>query len=132
MPGRSEQQLAPHPLVRAYRHLARQLGLQLTPAVEGLYRRGILRGRFPAISPLVDTANVLAAERLIPIGVFDRARIQGAVELTLSTPAASFVPIGQDEPVTVIGHPSWFVIGGPNGRRSTGWEVLRRSIPAIR
>jgi DNA/RNA-binding domain of Phe-tRNA-synthetase-like protein len=108
------------------------LGLQLTPAVEGLYRRGILRGRFPAISPLVDTANVLAAERLIPIGVFDRARIRGAVELTLSTPAASFVPIGQDEPVTVIGHPSWFVIGGPNGRRSTGWEVLRRSIPAIR
>ena len=83
--GRSEEQLAAHPLVRAYRHLARQLGLQLTPAVEGLYRRGILRGRFPTISPLVDTANVLAAERLIPIGLFDLDRIQGAVELTLST-----------------------------------------------
>jgi DNA/RNA-binding domain of Phe-tRNA-synthetase-like protein len=99
--GRSEQQLAAHPLVRAYRHLARALGGQLTPAVEGLYRRGILRGRFPTISPLVDTANVLAAEHLIPIGVFDLDRIQGTVELTLSTPGASLVPIGQNEPVTL-------------------------------
>jgi DNA/RNA-binding domain of Phe-tRNA-synthetase-like protein len=77
------------------------LGLQLTPAVEGLYRRGILRGRFPTISPLVDTANVLAAERLIPIGLFDLDRIQGAVELTLSTPGESFVSIGQGEPVAL-------------------------------
>jgi DNA/RNA-binding domain of Phe-tRNA-synthetase-like protein len=99
--GRSGRQLAAHPLVRAYRHLARALGGQLTPAVEGLYRRGILRGRFPTISPLVDTANVLAAERLIPIGVFDLDRVQGAVELTLSPPGASFVPIGADRPVAL-------------------------------
>jgi DNA/RNA-binding domain of Phe-tRNA-synthetase-like protein len=99
--GRSEEQLAAHPLVRAYRHLARQLGLQLTPAVEELYRRGILRGRFPTISPLVDTANVLAAERLIPIGLFDLDRIQGAVELTLSTPGEALVSIGQGEPVAL-------------------------------
>jgi DNA/RNA-binding domain of Phe-tRNA-synthetase-like protein len=99
--GRSERQLEIHPLVRAYRHLARQLGGQRTPAVEGLYRRGILRGRFPTISPLVDTANVLSAEQLVPIGVFDLDRVQGAVELTLSTPGASFVPIGQEEPVAL-------------------------------
>lgn len=99
--GRSEEQLVAHALVRAYRHLARQLGLQLTPAVEGLYRRGILRGRFPTISPLVDAANVLAAERLIPIGLFDLDKVQGAVELTLSTSGESFVPIGQGEPVAL-------------------------------
>jgi DNA/RNA-binding domain of Phe-tRNA-synthetase-like protein len=99
--GRSGQQLANHTLVRAYRRLARQLGIQLTPAVEGLYRRGILRGRFPTISPLVDTANVLSAEQLVPIGVFDLDRVQGAVELTLSTPGESFVPIGKDGPVAL-------------------------------
>jgi YCII-related domain len=33
---------------------------------------------------------------------------------------------------SVIGHASWFVVGGPNGRLSTGWEVLRRVIPAMR
>jgi hypothetical protein len=65
------------------------------------YRRGILRGRFPTISPLVDTANVLAAERLIPIGLFDLDRIQGAVELTLSTPGEAFASIGQGEPVAL-------------------------------
>jgi DNA/RNA-binding domain of Phe-tRNA-synthetase-like protein len=99
--GRSERQLAAHPLVRAYRHLARALGGPLTPAVEGPYRRGIPRGRFPTISPLVDTANVLAAERLVPIGVFDFDRVRGAVELALSTPGASLVPVGQDGPVAL-------------------------------
>lgn len=99
--GRSEEQLDTHTLVRAYRHLARHLGVQLTPAVEGLYRRSILRGRFPTISPLVDTANVVSAEHLIPIGVFDRVRVEGSVELTLSTPGESFVPIGKDRPVAL-------------------------------
>jgi hypothetical protein len=32
----------------------------------------------------------------------------------------------------VIGHASWFVVGGPNGRLSTGREVLRWVIPAMR
>lgn len=43
----------------------------------------------------------LAAERLIPIGLFDLDRIQGAVELTLSTPGEAFMSIGQGEPVAL-------------------------------
>jgi DNA/RNA-binding domain of Phe-tRNA-synthetase-like protein len=88
-------------LIRAYRDLARELGGQLTPAVEGLYVRGILRGRFPAINPLVDTANIVSAEHLVPIGVFDDDRIDGPAQHTHSTPGESFVPIGKDEVVVL-------------------------------
>ena len=71
----------------------------MMPAVEGLLRHGLLRGRFPAINSVVDGANIVSLRNLVPIGVFDADRIDGDIELASAAAGDSFVPIGKDSPI---------------------------------
>ena len=99
----TEEQVAAHPLIVAYQELHRQLGgnPKMLPAVEGLLRRGVLKGRFPTVNSVVDAANVVSVKYLVPIGLFDLDQIDGKVQLTLSVSGDRFVPIGKDKPVTL-------------------------------
>jgi DNA/RNA-binding domain of Phe-tRNA-synthetase-like protein len=99
----TEEQLAAHPLIVAYRELHRQLGgnPKMLPAVEGLLRRGVLKGRFPTVNSVVDAANVVSVKYLVPIGLFDLDQIGGNIDLTLAVSGDRFIPIGKDKTVTL-------------------------------
>ena len=93
--------LETYPLIAVYRELQKQLGgdPQMLPAVESLLVRGILKHRFPTVNSVVDAANLVSIQHLVPIGLFDLDRIAGDLELTLSAPGDPFIPIGKDKPV---------------------------------
>jgi DNA/RNA-binding domain of Phe-tRNA-synthetase-like protein len=99
--GVDEAQLEEHAHITTYRELQRQLGgdPKMMPAVEGMLRRGVLRGRFPTINSVVDATNVVSLTHLAPIGAFDFDRIHAGVELALSTPGDRLIPIGKEKPV---------------------------------
>lgn len=102
--GVTEDQLDSYPLIQAYREMQKQLGgnpAEMLPAVEGLLRRGILKGRFPQINSVVDSANIVSVSNLIPIGLFDYGRIVGDVELRLAQAGDKFIPIGKDKPISL-------------------------------
>ncbi len=67
------------------------------PAVENLYVRGILQGKFPTISNVVDACNLVSVRTLVPIGVFDNDRIIGDVTLRLAVEGDEFIPIGKNK-----------------------------------
>ncbi|MBN2335586.1 hypothetical protein JXL21_08495 [Candidatus Bathyarchaeota archaeon] len=96
-------ELFSNPLFKAYRgiHSAFNYPRDMLPAVEGMYVRGILRERFPTINSAVDASNVVSAETLIPIGLFDRDSIVGASTLRVSGEGESFTPIGKKKPMSL-------------------------------
>lgn len=100
----TEEQIDAHPLIIVYRELGRQLGSdpKLVPAVEGLYKRGILQGRFPTVNAVVDAANLVSARHFIPIGLFDFDKIEGAIELASAAASDAFIPIGKEKPVVLM------------------------------
>lgn len=73
----------------------------IPPAVENLYVRGILQGKFPTISNVVDACNLLSVRTLIPIGVFDSDKIVGDVVLRLANLGDEFIPIGKTKPIGI-------------------------------
>jgi DNA/RNA-binding domain of Phe-tRNA-synthetase-like protein len=101
--GMTEEQVDKHPLIIVYRELGRQIGgdQKLMPAVESLYKRGILQGRFPMVNAPVDTANLVSARHFIPIGLFDFDKIKGEIELTVAKAGDSFLPIGKEKLVAL-------------------------------
>ena len=99
--GKRESDLESIPEILAYRHLQEKLGSdpkQILPAVEGMLVRGILKGRFPSVNFVVDAANLISIENLIPIGLFDLDRIEGIVQLRLAHQGDEFLPIGKNSP----------------------------------
>jgi phosphoenolpyruvate synthase (EC 2.7.9.2) len=88
-----------HPIIRAYRDFYwRVLGIDPTkqrPAQEALLRR-ILRGEpLPRISPVVDAGNAASIKYLVPIGLYDLAKIRGdALRIRMSRKGEVFRPIG--------------------------------------
>ncbi len=91
--------LKDHPIIRAYRDFYwRVLGIDPTkqrPAQEALLRR-ILRGEpLPRISPVVDAGNAASVKHLVPIGLYDLAKIRGdALRIRMSRKGEVFRPIG--------------------------------------
>jgi DNA/RNA-binding domain of Phe-tRNA-synthetase-like protein len=93
--------LAREPRIEAYARLHRGLANgdpKTVPSVENLVGRYLARGRFPRIDPLVDAANVVSAEELRPVGVFDADRVAGEVMLDRARPGDTFVPLGKTKP----------------------------------
>jgi DNA/RNA-binding domain of Phe-tRNA-synthetase-like protein len=92
------EDLESQPLFKAYRVIHEQFNAypsDIPPAVENLYTRGILKGRFPSINNIVDTCNLVSVKNLIPIGVFDSDAIKGDVTLRLAVKGDTFIPIGK-------------------------------------
>ena len=89
------------------RELYRIFGIDPTkvrPSSEKLLRRVLQRRPLPRVSNAVDLANALALRFLLPIGLYDAARVQGEVALRAGAPAEAYRGIaGQD--VHLAGRP---------------------------
>jgi DNA/RNA-binding domain of Phe-tRNA-synthetase-like protein len=81
------------------RTMYKRVGLDPTkhrPSSEALLRR-VTRGEgLPRINPLVDVCNWCSLESQLPYGVYDRARIQGDVELRLGRAGEEYAGIRKD------------------------------------
>lgn len=101
-----EAELVQLPEILAYRELTRRFGVDAIPAVENLATRLLTKGKFPRINSLVDAANVASLRNLIPVGLFDLARIAGAVTLDIARPGDAIVPLGKAKSEAVpVGFP---------------------------
>lgn len=101
--GRPEaaEELAREPMIVSYAHLHRSLAegeTKTVPSVENLVGRYIAKGKFPRINRWVDAANVVSAQDLRPVGVFDAGRIAGGITLERARPGDTFVPLGKNKP----------------------------------
>jgi DNA/RNA-binding domain of Phe-tRNA-synthetase-like protein len=83
----------------AARRLYRAFGIDPTstrPSSEALLRR-ILQGKpFPAVNAAVDVCNLCSTTFLLPIGLYDAAKIQGRVTLRRGAPGESYPGIRKD------------------------------------
>lgn len=99
------------------RRLYRAFGIDPTstrPASEALLRR-ILQGKpFPAINSAVEVCNLCSTSFLLPIGLYDAARIHGEVTLRRGSPGESYPGIRKDS-VNVSGRPVLVDTLGPFG-----------------
>jgi DNA/RNA-binding domain of Phe-tRNA-synthetase-like protein len=77
------------PGVAETRGMFHRLGVDPTktrPASEALLRR-LLQGKgLPRIHPVVDTCNLASLEHQLPLGVYDRAHVKGAIYARLGRP----------------------------------------------
>jgi DNA/RNA-binding domain of Phe-tRNA-synthetase-like protein len=99
------------------RRLYRAFGIDPTstrPSSEALLRR-ILQGKsFPSINAAVDVCNLCSATFLLPIGLYDAAKIRGTVTLRRGSPGESYPGIRKDV-VNVAGRPVLVDGEGPFG-----------------
>ncbi len=92
----SVEKLKEDPFVRAFRDFYWRIGIDPTkqrPSSEALLRRG-LKGEIPRINNVVDAGNIASMETLIPIGLYDIAKIRGDLELRFAKKGEIFCPIG--------------------------------------
>jgi len=96
------------PIVQAYRRFYWRIGIDPTktrPSGEALARRIIRRGALPRISPIVDAGNIVSAETLVPIGIYDIDHADPPFRIRLSRGGEVFHPIGGRERVLGAGVP---------------------------
>jgi DNA/RNA-binding domain of Phe-tRNA-synthetase-like protein len=99
------------------RRLYRAFGIDPTstrPSSEALLRR-ILQGKpFPAVNSAVEVCNLCSTSFLLPIGLYDAAKISGDVTLRQGEPGESYPGIRKDS-VNVSGRPVLVDEIGPFG-----------------
>lgn len=99
------------------RRLYRAFGIDPTstrPSSEALLRR-ILQGKpFPTVNSAVEICNLCSTSFLLPIGLYDAARIVGDVTLRQGQPGESYPGIRKDS-VNVAGRPVLVDDLGPFG-----------------
>jgi DNA/RNA-binding domain of Phe-tRNA-synthetase-like protein len=112
-------------LVRAMYH---RLGLDPTrtrPSSEALLRRVRKGDPLPRINTLVDICNWCSLELQVPYGLYDRSRIDGAVELRIGRAGEEYAGIRRDA-VHLAGRMTLADREGPFGNPSA--DSLRTSI----
>jgi DNA/RNA-binding domain of Phe-tRNA-synthetase-like protein len=99
------------------RRLYRAFGIDPTstrPSSEALLRR-ILQGKpFPSVNSAVEVCNLCSTSFLLPIGLYDAAKIRGDVSLRSGEPGESYPGIRKDA-VNVAGRPVLVDEEGPFG-----------------
>jgi len=99
------------------RRLYRAFGIDPTttrPSSEALLRR-ILQGKpFPSVNSAVEVCNFCSTSFLLPIGLYDAAKIRGDVNLRRGEPGESYAGIRKDA-VNVAGRPVLIDDVGPFG-----------------
>ncbi len=99
------------------RRLYRAFGIDPTstrPSSEALLRR-ILQGKpFPSVNSAVEVCNLCSTSFLLPIGLYDAAKISGGVTLRQGEPGESYPGIRKDS-VNVAGRPVLVDDLGPFG-----------------
>ena len=110
------------------RRLYRALGIDPTttrPSSEALLRR-ILQGKpFPSVNSAVEVCNLCSVSFLLPIGLYDAAKIRGAVTLRRGEPGEAYPGIRKDA-VNVAGRPVLVDDVGPFGNPTS--DSLRTSV----
>lgn len=84
----------------AVRTMYKRVGLDPTktrPSNEALLRRIRKGGRIPRINSMVDVINWCSVEFQLPYGLYDRARMRGAVTLRLGREGEAYAGIRKDE-----------------------------------
>ncbi len=87
------------PGVQDARKLYRALGIDPTrtrPSSEALLLRALKGQLLPAISNAVDVANLVAFEHLLPVGLYDAARISGPIEIRVGRAGEQYEGIRKD------------------------------------
>ncbi|MBZ5637698.1 MAG: hypothetical protein LAO51_02960 [Acidobacteriia bacterium] len=110
------------------RELYRAFGIDPTrtrPSSEALLRRVLLGKPLPRILNAVDVCNLCSLRFLLPIGLYDAARLRGAVRLRRGLPGESFQGIRKDD-VHLEGRPALADEDGPFGNPSS--DSLRTSV----
>lgn len=106
--GAGKDQVRAHPVARAYVSLYATLGInanKVPPSAVNLVTRFAIAGgatkAIPRIHPAVDAGNVVQAETLMPVAVFDASAITGELLLDVARDGDSFLGFGfaQPEPV---------------------------------
>ncbi|HET6373205.1 MAG TPA: phenylalanine--tRNA ligase beta subunit-related protein [Candidatus Polarisedimenticolia bacterium] len=110
------------------RALYRSFGIDPTrtrPSSEALLRRAVAGKPLPRILNAVDLCNLCALRFLLPIGLYDAARIRGNVTLRRGATAESYEGIRKDE-VHLAGRPVLADEEGPFGNPTS--DSLRTSV----
>jgi DNA/RNA-binding domain of Phe-tRNA-synthetase-like protein len=103
--------------LRPARELYKSFGIDPTktrPSSEALLRRVLREKPMPRILNAVDLCNLLALEFLLPMGLYDVAKINGAVLLRAGRAGESFAGIRKDD-VHLEGRPVLLDEAGPFG-----------------
>lgn len=93
--------IAELPSIRAWREVFHATGVKPTRyrvAVEALLRRLHRTGDIPSINLLVDLGNLVAVEHALPVAVFDRAALAGALQARFANGGERFVGMGAEAP----------------------------------
>jgi DNA/RNA-binding domain of Phe-tRNA-synthetase-like protein len=88
------------PSIAAWRRAFRAFGVDPTgyrSAAEALLRRLLKQGSIPSINTLVDIGNLVAIRYALPVAIFDRRALTGAVTVGLATGAERFTDLGSGE-----------------------------------
>lgn len=106
--GRSRDDLRAHPVAAAYIALYGALGInanKMPPSAVNLVNRFAIGNgadkAIPRIHPAVDAGNVVQAETLMPVAVFDADAIDGALLFDASRPDDVFTGFGFTSPEAV-------------------------------
>jgi DNA/RNA-binding domain of Phe-tRNA-synthetase-like protein len=129
----ADQAPASIPGLAPARDLYRAFGIDPTrtrPSSEALLRRAVQGKPLPRILNAVDLCNLCALRFLLPIGLYDAARLSGPVTLRRGREAESYAGIRKDE-VHLAGRPVLADVEGPFGNPTS--DSLRTAvIPATR
>ena len=99
------------------RRLYRAFGIDPTstrPSSEALLRRILQRKPFPSVNAAVDVCNLCSTSFLLPIGLYDAAKIEGEVTLRQGESGESYPGIRKDL-VNLAGRPVLVDARGPFG-----------------
>lgn len=73
---------------------------QYRSAAEALLRRLDKHGDIPTVNTLVDIGNLVSIRHAVPVAVFDRAGVTGAITVRFATGSEHFTDLGSTERVT--------------------------------
>jgi DNA/RNA-binding domain of Phe-tRNA-synthetase-like protein len=90
------------PAVAAWRRAFTRFGVKPTQyrsAVEALLRRLTKQGDIPSINTLVDIGNLISIRYTLPVAVFDRRAMRGAVTVHFAVGSETFTELGAEDAV---------------------------------
>ena len=95
----ADRPLGEHPVAAGVRRLFKSLGMdpsRYRPSAEALVRRVLKNQDLYHINCIVDINNICSMESLYPLGVYDRERINGDVNVRLGTAQDIYRGIGRE------------------------------------
>lgn len=95
----ADRPIGEHPVAGGIRRLFKSLGMdpsRYRPSAEALVRRALKGQDLYHINCIVDINNICSIESLFPLGVYDRAHINGDVEIRLGTSDDVYQGIGKE------------------------------------